>query len=100
MEEYREVRADEIVSTYFELFFPAEEIEKRTPERTLEEAALHGVATYEGWLIRKNGTRFWALMTLSAIEDENGHPRGFSNIARDLTDRKSTEEALRESVLA
>lgn len=71
-------RTHEIVGVHFKVFFPAEENEKHTTERLRDEAALSGHAAYEGWLVRKNGTRFWGAVTLSAVEDESGRLRGFS----------------------
>jgi PAS domain S-box-containing protein len=90
-------RAQEIIGASISRFFTPEEIAKRTPERLIEQALLEGRATYEGWMIRKGGSRFWALATLSAVEDEQGNLQGFSNVARDLTARKKAEDAMRES---
>jgi PAS domain S-box-containing protein len=90
-------RAHEVVGSTISRFFPPEEIEKGTPGRLFQDAILKGTATYEGWLVRKGGDRFWALVTLSAVEDESGRLRGVTNVARDLTERKKVEDALRES---
>ncbi|HZI10512.1 MAG TPA: PAS domain S-box protein [Myxococcus sp.] len=90
-------RAREIIGAPLSRFFPAEENEKGTPQRLLERAVLEGTATYEGWMLRKGGSRFWALLTLSAVEDEEGNLQGLSNVARDLTERKKTEVAMSES---
>ncbi len=90
-------RAQEVIGTPISRFFPPEVTEERIPERLVEQALLHGSATYEGWLVRKGGARFWGLVTLSAVEDEHGNLRGLSNVARDLSERKKTEDALRES---
>ncbi|MFL5344756.1 MAG: PAS domain S-box protein [Hyalangium sp.] len=90
-------RAQEIVGSTISHFFPEEERQKRTPERLVEQALANGSATYEGWLVRKGGAQFWGLVTLSAVEDENGQLRGISNVARDLSERKKVEEALRNS---
>jgi PAS domain S-box-containing protein len=90
-------RAHEVVGSRISRFFPPEEVEKRAPERLIEQALLSGSATYEGWLVRKGGARFWSIVTLSVVEDENGNLRGLSNVARDLTERKKAEDALRES---
>ena len=90
-------RAQEIIGAPISRFFPAEEIEKRTPERLVEQALLEGSATYEGWMLRKGGDRFWSLATLSAVEDEEGNLQGISNVAKDLTEHKKAEDAVRES---
>ncbi|WP_257446590.1 PAS domain S-box protein [Archangium lipolyticum] len=90
-------RAQEIIGSPISRFFPPEELEKRTPERLVEQALLNGSATYEGWMVRKGGARFWALATLSAVEDAEGNLQGISNVARDLTERKRAEDTLRES---
>ena len=89
-------RAHEVVGTTIDRFFPPEELAKGTPQRLLADADLHGQATYEGWLVRKDGSRFWTLCTISAVEDEHGRLRGFSNVARDLTLRKQMEDTLLE----
>jgi PAS domain S-box-containing protein len=86
-------RAQEIIGASISRFFPEEEIEKGTAERLIEQALLAGSATYEGWMVRKGGHRFWALLTLSAVEDEEGNVQGLSNVARDLTERMRSERA-------
>lgn len=90
-------RAHEVVGQPVACFFPPEEREKQTTQRLIDGALLNGTATYEGCMLRKGGERFWAMVTLSAVEDEEGQIRGLSNVARDLTERKMTEDALRES---
>lgn len=88
-------RAHEVVGTSIARFFPSED--QNRAARLIEDAIVNGSATYEGWLVRRGGERFWALVTLSAVEDESGRLRGLSNVARDLTERKRTEDALRDS---
>jgi PAS domain S-box-containing protein len=89
-------RAHEIVGSSMAIFFPPEEIAKGTLERLIDQAALVGSATHEGWLVRKGRKRFWGMVTLGAVEDEAGVLRGFSNVARDLSERKRVDEALRD----
>ena len=74
-------------------FFPEEANEERVPERLLTRAASEGRAEYEGWLARKDGSQFWGTVLLSAMRDQAGRLHGFSNIARDLTERKRGEKA-------
>ncbi len=90
-------RAQEVIGTPISRFFPPEASAQRVPEQLVEQALLNGSATYEGWLLRKGGARFWGLVTLSAVEDEHGNLRGLSNVAKDLSERKRAEDALRES---
>jgi PAS domain S-box-containing protein len=89
-------RANEIIGSSVSRFFPAEEIESGRVERLLKDAIVNGSAVYEGALVRKDGARFWGVVTLSAVEDEGGRLRGLSNVARDVTERKKVEDALRE----
>lgn len=90
-------RTHEVLGAHASRFFPEEESAKGTPAALIERATIEGHATYEGWLLRRNGQSFWGMMHLDAIEDPNGRLRGFSNVARDLTAQKRAEEALRES---
>lgn len=90
-------RSHEIVGQNASLFFPLDEIAKGAPARCLEKAAAEGHASYEGWLVRKSGDRFWGILHLDAIEDEEGRLRGFSKVARDLSAQRRADAALRES---
>ncbi len=85
--------AGEIIGQNFASFYPPETRDS-APARKLSEAAANGRAEEEGWRIRKNGTRFWTHAVVSALYDDTGHLRGFSKIARDVTERKRFEEAL------
>jgi PAS domain S-box-containing protein len=89
-------RAHEIVGVSITHFFPHASADRTTRE-LLAAAEREGTSNYEGWLVRKDRSMFWALLTLSAVESDEGVLQGFSNVARDLTERKKTEEALRES---
>ena len=87
-------RKEEIVGRHFSCFYP-EEVSNTADK--LKTAAAEGRVENEGWLLRKDGSRFWADVIITALRDENGNIRGFSNITRDISERKRAEEELRES---
>ncbi|HEY9759596.1 MAG TPA: PAS domain-containing methyl-accepting chemotaxis protein [Oculatellaceae cyanobacterium] len=87
----------EIVGQNFSCFYPSEDVAKGKPELELRMASTLGRFEDEGWRLRKDGSRFWANMILTAMKDEHGELIGFSKVARDLTDRRNQEESVRES---
>ncbi|HEY6562550.1 MAG TPA: PAS domain S-box protein [Polyangiaceae bacterium] len=89
--------AGEIVGQHFSTFYPREAIDAGKPARELEEASTTGRAEDEGWRLRKDGSRFWANVVLTAVRDETGRLRGFAKVTRDLTLRRASEEELRQS---
>jgi PAS domain S-box-containing protein len=90
-------RAEEIVGQHFSRFYPQEAIDRRWPEQELETAAKQGRFQDEGWRLRKDGSRFWASVVITALRDERGELRGFGKITRDLTERRHQEDTLRQS---
>jgi PAS domain S-box-containing protein len=84
--------ADEIVGEHFSRFFTPEDIASNKPERELEVAAEQGRFEDEAWRLRKDGTRFWANVVISAVRDASGRLLGFAKVTRDLTERRATEE--------
>ena len=88
--------ADEIVGKHFSTFYTPEDRENGRPVRLLELAEREGTAKDEGWRVRKNGTRFWASVVITALRDETGKVRGFGKVTRDITDRHNEEDRLRE----
>ncbi|WP_308203917.1 PAS domain-containing sensor histidine kinase [Goodfellowiella coeruleoviolacea] len=90
-------RADEIVGRHFSTFYPAEDVAAGKPDWELEVAVAEGRLEDEGWRIRKDGSRFWANVVITALFDETGELRGFGKVTRDLTERRMAEERLRES---
>ena len=63
-------------------------------------AASQGRFEDEGWRVRKDGSRFWANVVITALRGENGELLGFSKVTRDLSDRKKSEEALAQAKIA
>ena len=88
--------ADEIIGRHFSQFYTTEDLEKDVPWHALEAARRDGVFTAEGWRVRKDGSRFWASVVLTALWDDSGELRGFAKVTRDITDRHREEERLRE----
>ena len=79
--------AAEVIGQHFRIFYPAEQQEARHPEHELEVAAREGVYQEEGWRVRKDGSRFWAFVTITKVVDEDGHHVGFAKVTRDHTER-------------
>ena len=86
--------AEEIIGKHFSVFYPQEDLNSERPLHILEHAAQHGQSEYEGWRIRKDGSRFWANVVISALHDPNGTLIGFAKLTRDMTERREREEAL------
>jgi PAS domain S-box-containing protein len=84
----------EVAGGDFARFFSPEDVEKGLPRRHLERAARTGKACDENWLLRKDGTRFWASGTTNALRLPDGGLRGYLKIFRDLTERKRLEEEI------
>ncbi|WP_411380326.1 ATP-binding protein [Pseudomonas sp. MPB26] len=84
----------EIIGQHFSVFYLRDECPQH-PDMALREATRNGDYTEEGWRCRKDGTRFWASVVITAQYDGTGALRGFSKITRDITDRRAAEIALR-----
>ncbi len=90
-------RADEIVGQHFSQFYTPEDLLSGKPDMELKSAALQGRFEDEGWRVRKDGSRFWANVIITAVRDHNGTLLGFSKITRDFTERRKAEESVRLS---
>lgn len=86
-------QAEDIIGRHFSCFYPREDVERGWPDEELRRAKLEGRFEDEGWRIRKDGSRFWANVIITALRDETGELRGFSKITRDLTERRQLERA-------
>ncbi|HKQ29452.1 MAG TPA: PAS domain S-box protein [Burkholderiales bacterium] len=87
----------EIIGRHFSVFYPQEAIDRRWPQQELKMAAESGRLQEEGWRVRKDGSRFWADVIITAMRDDTGALRGFSKVTRDLTERRRQEESIRQS---
>jgi PAS domain S-box-containing protein len=84
----------DIVGKHFSVFYPQEDLLNDKPQNFLVKAARHGQSVDEGWRIRKDGTRFWANVVVTALRDAEGNLLGFAKLTRDATARREKEEAL------
>ena len=85
--------ADEVIGRHFSIFYPPADASSGKPDWELEVAKREGRYAEEGWRVRKDGTRFWARVVITALRDESGRLRGFGKVTRDLTERKMREDA-------
>ena len=87
-------KASEIIGKHFSTFYPQAEIDRRKPENELRIAAKEGRYEEEGWRLRKDGTRFWASVVITALKNKRGELVGFAKVTRDLTERRLSDERL------
>ncbi len=90
-------RSEEILGQHFSRFHPPQDIQAGKPEQELKIAAATGQFEEEGWRVRKDGSRFWATVVLTALWDAHGRLRGFSSVTRDITERKLARDALQQA---
>ncbi len=91
-------RANEIVGQHFSRFYTAEDVAQGKPAKELATAAAEGRIHDEGWRVRKDGTRFWADVLITALRDETGTVRAYAKLSRDMTERKRADERLRNEI--
>jgi PAS domain S-box-containing protein len=89
--------AEEIVGRHFSAFYTDEDRATDHPAEELRIAAEVGRYEEEGWRIRKDGSRFWASVLLTAVRDPDGTLVGYAKITRDLTERRAAEQAVRDA---
>lgn len=90
-------RDEEIIGQPFSIFFTPEDIQRGVPEEALKKAREEGSAGYEGWRVRKDGSRFWVQGMITAMRDETGRLYGFSKVAQDITEQRRAADELRRS---
>lgn len=95
-EQMKGYQAAEIIGKHFSCFYPDQEVRSSKPQQDLERAAREGTFEEEGWQVRKDGSRFWADVVITALRDTRGALVGFAKIVRDNTERMRADEARRE----
>jgi PAS domain S-box-containing protein len=88
----------EIIGKHFSCFYPLTDLRNGKPQWELEVAAKEGRFEDEGWRIRKDGSKFWASVIITAIRDEAGTLLGFGKVTRDFTERMRAQDALRQEI--
>jgi hypothetical protein len=96
-ERLKQYTAEEIIGQHFSKFYPPEDLAADKPKRVLEIALAEGRVEDEGWRLRKDGSRFWALVVITALYDKSGKLTGFGKVTRDLTEQRAAEEQLKSS---
>ena len=91
-ERFKGYRAEEIIGQHFSRFYTPEDVARRHPWNELEIAVREGRYEEEGWRVRKDGSRFWASVLITALRDASGELRGFGKVTRDFTERRQREQ--------
>jgi PAS domain S-box-containing protein len=95
----KQYRAAEIIGKHFSIFYPEDEVSSGKCEHELAVAAEVGRFEDEGWRLRKDGSRFWANVVITAVRAPGRGLCGFAKVTRDLTERRQAEERVRQSEL-
>ncbi|MGO8944812.1 MAG: PAS domain S-box protein [Syntrophobacteraceae bacterium] len=93
-EQIKGYQADEIIGRSHSCFYTPEDNARGWPGQLLDRAASVARVEDEGWRVRKDGSRFWADVVVTALHDKGGSLRGFSKVTRDITERKRAEALL------
>src|SRR5438552_14093988 len=91
----KQYTADEVIGQHFSIFYPPEDVRAGKPDRELDAAMVRGSIEDDGWRMRKDGSRFWANVVITAVHDERGTLRGFAKITRDITASREVEDTRR-----
>ena len=89
--------ATEIIGKHFSVFYPQEDLSKDKPHENLAQAAREGQSEDEGWRVRKDGSRFWANVVITALRDPKGNLLGFAKLTRDSTEKRIKADALKKA---
>ncbi len=89
-------KAEEIIGKHFSIFYTEEDLKSKKPARELEIAIREGKYEEEGWRLKKDGSPFWVNVVITALF-ENGVLEGFAKVTRDLTERRLSDDKLKEA---
>ena len=89
--------AAEIVGRHFSVFYPPQDRAAHYPEQLLERAAREGRVSAQGWRLRKDGSRFWADVVITALRNPAGQLTGYAKVTRDLSSWREASERVRDS---
>jgi|GEM_PF-3160016 len=89
---------EEIVGKHFSVFYSPEDRNNMLPDSLLLKADKDGRVEHEGWRIKKDGSKFWGNVVITALHDKSGQVRGYAKITKDLTQRMMSEQALRQRI--
>lgn len=92
----KQYHESEILGRHFSIFYLPEDRQRNLPQMLLNEAIEKGRVMHEGWRVRKDGSKFWGSVTLTALHDDDGNVFAVSKVTRDLTQNKKNEDRLRK----
>ncbi len=95
-EKIKGYKDEEIIGQNFEVFYPEEDRRNGLPKKLIQQAAKTGKSMVEAWRLRKDGTRFWGSIVMTALHNSDDEVIGFTKVTRDLTERKIAEDRLQE----
>ena len=87
---------EEIIGKHFSTFYSQDAVESGWPARELRMAEQEGRFSDEGWRVRKDGTSFWASVTITALRDSKGHLTGFAKVTQDMTERRAAGDRIQD----
>ena len=91
-------KASEIMGSHFSRFYPEIDVLNGKPDWELVIASKEGRFEDEGWRVRKDGSRFWANVIITALRNQHGKLVGFAKVTRDFTERMQTHRALEKEI--
>lgn len=91
---------EEIIGRHFSVFYAPEDVAAGKPERELAIATAKGRVEDEGWRVRRDGSRFWADVVITAVRDASGSLVGFAKVTRDVTERRRLAELENASLVS